>query len=69
MTRREAREQAFMVLFEKIFDEFIELHGDRSFKDDKAIICGLAKIGEQNFTVIAEQKGRNTKENIERKAT
>ena len=51
---------------EKIFDEFIELHGDRSFKDDKAIICGLAKIGEQNFTVIAEQKGRNTKENIER---
>ena len=51
---------------EKIFDEFIELHGDRSFKDDKAIICGLAKIGEQNFTIIAEQKGRNTKENIER---
>ena len=51
---------------EKIIDEFIELHGDRSFKDDKAIICGLAKIGEQNFTIIAEQKGRNTKENIER---
>ena len=36
------------------------------FKDDKAIICGLAKIGEQCFTIIAEQKGRNTKENIER---
>lgn len=49
-----------------IFDDFIELHGDRNFKDDKAIVCGLAKIGKQNFTVIAEQKGRTTKENIER---
>lgn len=49
-----------------IFDEFIELHGDRNFKDDKAIVCGLARIENQNFTVIAEQKGRTTKENIER---
>ena len=51
---------------EKIFDEFIELHGDRNYRDDKAMVCGLAKIGTQNYTVIAEQKGRNTKENIER---
>ena len=51
---------------ENIFDEFIELHGDRQFKDDKAIVCGLARIGNQNFTIIAEQKGRTTKENIER---
>lgn len=50
----------------KIFDEFMELHGDRNFKDDKAIVCGLARIGNQNFTVIGEQKGRTTKENIER---
>ena len=42
------------------------MHGDRTFKDDKAIICGLAKIDNQNFTIIAEQKGRSTKENIER---
>lgn len=49
-----------------IFDDFIELHGDRNFKDDKAIVCGLGKIGNQNFTIIAEQKGRTTKENIER---
>ncbi|MBO5179194.1 MAG: acetyl-CoA carboxylase carboxyltransferase subunit alpha [Clostridia bacterium] len=49
-----------------IFDDFIELHGDRNFKDDKAIVCGLASIGEQSYTIIAEQKGRNTKENIER---
>ena len=51
---------------ESIFDDFFELHGDRNCKDDKSIVCGLAKIGNQNFTVIAEQKGRNTKENIER---
>ena len=49
-----------------IFDDFIELHGDRQFKDDKSIVCGLAKIEDQNFTIVAEQKGRNTKENIER---
>ena len=51
---------------EAIFEDFIELHGDRNFKDDKAIVCGLAHIGKQNFTIIAEQKGRNTKENMER---
>ena len=51
---------------DKVFDEFIELHGDRISKDDSAIICGLARIGNQNFTVIAQQKGRNTKENIMR---
>ena len=51
---------------ENIFDEFIELHGDRCFADDKAIVCGLASCDNINFTVIAEQKGRNTKENIER---
>lgn len=51
---------------ENIFDEFMELHGDRCFSDDKAMVCGIAKIGKQNYTIIAEQKGRNTKENIER---
>ena len=38
---------------ENIFDDFFELHGDRNCKDDKSIVCGLAKIGNQNFTVIA----------------
>lgn len=51
---------------ENIFDDFIELHGDRYFKDDKSIVCGLGNIGKQNYTIVAEQKGRNTKENIER---
>lgn len=51
---------------ENIFEDFIELHGDRGFRDDKAMVCGLARIENQNFTIIAEQKGRTTKENIER---
>ena len=51
---------------EDIFDEFIELCGDRYFKDDKSIVCGLGNIGKQNYTIVAEQKGRNTKENIDR---
>lgn len=50
----------------EIFDEFIELHGDRCYRDDKAMVCGLGRIENQNYTIIAEQKGRNTKENIER---
>ena len=63
---RNPKRKTSLDYIEKIFDEFIELHGDRQFKDDKAIVCGLARIGKQNFTVIAEQKGRTTKENIER---
>ena len=51
---------------ENIFDDFMELHGDRYFKDDKSIVCGLGSIKNQNYTIVAEQKGRNTKENIER---
>ena len=51
---------------DKVFDEFLELHGDRISKDDASIVCGLARINNQNFTVIAQQKGRNTKENIMR---
>lgn len=49
-----------------IFEEFIELHGDRCYKDDKSIVCGLASIEGKPVTVIAQQKGRTTKENIER---
>ncbi|KJD33649.1 acetyl-CoA carboxyl transferase [Tamlana nanhaiensis] len=42
-------------------DSFLELHGDRSFKDDKAMIGGLGKIGDQSFMFIGQQKGYNTK--------
>ena len=63
---RNPKRKTALEYVDEIFDEFIELHGDRNCKDDKAIVCGLAKIGNQNFTVIAQQKGRTTKENIER---
>lgn len=49
---------------EGIFDDFIELHGDRNYADDKAIVGGLAFFEGIPVTVIAQQKGRNTKENI-----
>ncbi len=42
-------------------DTFIELHGDRNFKDDKAMIGGLGKIEDQTFMFIGQQKGNNTK--------
>ena len=51
---------------EALFDEFIEFHGDRCFKDDKAIIGGIAYFKGMPVTVIAQAKGKTTKENIER---
>lgn len=42
-------------------DSFLELHGDRNFKDDKAMIGGLGKIGNQSYMFIGQQKGYNTK--------
>ena len=51
---------------ESIFEDFIELHGDRAFGDDKAIIGGIAKLNGTPVTVIGQQKGRTTKMKIER---
>src|SRR5207237_9547325 len=45
-----------------IFDEFAELHGDRLFGDDPAIVGGIARLGEQWFTVVGHQKGRDIHE-------
>ena len=50
----------------QIFDDFIELHGDRNFGDDKSIIGGIAKLQGMAVTVIGEQKGKNVKENMQR---
>lgn len=61
---RNPKRKTSIEYIEQIFDEFIELHGDRNFKDDQAIICGLGLIGNQSYTIIAEQKGRTTKENV-----
>jgi acetyl-CoA carboxylase carboxyl transferase subunit alpha len=46
------------------FNDFSELHGDRLFSDDRAIVGGLARLGEQKVMVVGTQKGRETKENI-----
>lgn len=51
---------------EHLFTDFEELHGDRSFADDKAIVAGLARFNGQSVMVIGHQKGRDTKEKIAR---
>lgn len=50
---------------ELIFDEFVELHGDKSFGDDRAILTGMAKIGERQLMFIGQHKGRTLKERNE----
>lgn len=47
-------------------DDFVELHGDRNFRDDPSIVAGLARLGGFPIFVIGEQKGRDTKENLYR---
>ena len=49
-----------------MMDEFVELHGDRSFRDDPAIIGGIAQFDEWEVLILGHQKGRNTKENVHR---
>ena len=49
-----------------IFQEFVELHGDRYFGDDKSIVGGIALLEKIPVTVIGEQKGKNVRENMER---
>lgn len=50
----------------RICSQFMEVHGDRHFADDKAIVAGLATIDDQKIILIGHQKGRKTKENLER---
>ncbi|MEK7298443.1 MAG: acetyl-CoA carboxylase carboxyltransferase subunit alpha [Candidatus Margulisiibacteriota bacterium] len=49
-----------------ICDEWLELHGDRAFRDDPSIVGGLAQIGDSHVVIIGHQKGHDTKENIYR---
>lgn len=51
---------------EQIFTDFYELHGDRAYADDPAIVCGLARLEGQPVMIIGHQKGRDTKEKIYR---
>ncbi|MFD2903899.1 acetyl-CoA carboxylase carboxyltransferase subunit alpha [Sphingobacterium anhuiense] len=61
MSRHPERPQTFDYI-NMICDDFIELHGDRTVRDDKAIVGGFASIGGQSVMVIGHQKGKNTKE-------
>jgi len=61
MSRHPDRPQTFDYI-SMICDEFIELHGDRTVRDDKAIIGGFASIGGHSVMIIGHQKGKNTKE-------
>ena len=65
LSRRTDRPVA-MDYIDGLFDEFIEFHGDRYFKDDGAIVGGIAMFHGMPVTVIGQQKGRNTKDNIKR---
>ncbi|WP_310549785.1 acetyl-CoA carboxylase carboxyltransferase subunit alpha [Paenibacillus glufosinatiresistens] len=53
-------------LMNLIFDDFLELHGDRLFGDDLAVVGGIAKLDGQPVTVIGQQRGKDTKDNIAR---
>ncbi len=50
----------------RLFTDFEELHGDRCFGDDAAVVAGLARFGERPVAIIGHQKGRSTKENLQR---
>ena len=66
---REAREQSRLTALDfasGIFDEFIELHGDRSFRDDGAVIGGIGLLGDQAVTVVGIQKGKSLHDNLKR---
>jgi len=49
-----------------MFTDFVELHGDRGFGDDKALITGLAKFRGRPVAIVGHQKGRDTKQRIDR---
>lgn len=65
LSRRSDRPTALDYI-EAIFDEFMELHGDRCFRDDGAVVGGIALFHGKPVTVIGQQKGRSTKDNIKR---
>jgi len=55
-----------MDFFKAILDDFVELHGDRIYGDDRAIVGGLARFEGQSVVVLGHQKGRDTRENLAR---
>lgn len=56
----------FLDYVERVFDDVVELHGDRAFSDDPAIISGFARLEGRTVAIIGHQKGRTTKEKVRR---
>lgn len=65
-TARSAKRPVAMDYISLLFEEFTELHGDRCFRDDGAVVAGVASLDGQPVTVIGIQKGRSVKENTSR---
>ena len=63
---RHPRRPNTLELCERLCSSFVELHGDRNFFDDPAVVAGLAQIDDRSCVIIGHQKGRGTKENIVR---
>ena len=66
---KQARDQARLTALDfakGIFEDFVELHGDRNFRDDGAVIGGVGRLGNQPVTVIGIQKGKNLQDNLKR---
>jgi acetyl-CoA carboxylase carboxyl transferase subunit alpha len=66
MVARHARRPYTLDYLSTIFTDFIELHGDRLFRDDPSIVGGWARLGGHTVMVIGHQKGRDTKDNLRR---
>ncbi len=66
---KQARDQARLTALDfanGVFEDFIELHGDRNFRDDGAVIGGIGRLDNQPVTVIGIQKGKNLQDNLKR---
>ena len=66
---KQARDQARLTALDfakGIFEDFVELHGDRNFRDDGAVVGGVGRLGNQAVTVIGIQKGKNLQDNLKR---
>ncbi len=63
---RHGRRPTTLDYIQHIFGDFVELHGDRQFRDDPAIVGGMVALGDRRLMVIGHQKGRDTKSNIRR---
>ncbi len=60
LTARHPQRPYSLDLFEGMFDEFVEIHGDRRYAEDAAVVCGFARLDDLEVAVIGQQKGRDT---------